>query len=1042
MFRLRRFYLDSIGVPENRFSDLMLDLTGLDGEPADSIVWLRNGAGKTTMLSLLLALILPARKDFLATRTKKRTLEDLVQGGDTAHVVAEWVDPNGHVLLTGAVYEWDGRVRPRDYNEGGKTKLRRSWWCVDPDPAIEGSTLDDLPFTLRTGGRYDRDRFRGHVRDLAARGVNAVVADQTLGEWHTALRERRFDPDLFRYFAEVNAAEGGIDGLFSGIDSPGAFVRYLLRFVADPQRSAPVRDLLAQTAVEIAKRPVYEAERDFCSDASPRVHTLGSAHTAVLVADAELDEVRRSAGSFKAALRVAEEAALLAKDTAEQRCRDLDDALTGQRNSVEGARRRRDHYRRVAADLLVSTSREAALRAGEAAQKAEDDVAAWAAVEELVALEVAQAELDANKDALEDAAEGALPLVGRLERAKARLAAALRAEVRGAEAVLFEDRGRLAVLEGEVERAGADERSAYQAVADLRSELHLTDQRISDFGRDHQALVEANVVDARERLEDAAERLRHGVERGRGEVERVQAECVAAAAELSTAEGVVAVARTHAGRASADYRVVAAEVERVRARATELGDRTRLRDLLQIDTVDLTTQGGDAVEALTRAVTAVDVEAVDVRARAAADERAVTALAADGLLPPRPEVARVLDLLRAAGTTAHPGWRYLAEHIPVVEHARYIAEQPEVVDGVIVYGDPHAAAARLDDEIDEVVVIAQASTLSERREPRVVVGPAAARHDHDAATAELTRRQSRYAELGARAAELAHSREADAAARAEIQAFVAELPDGGIRELEGRLAAAVDAQRVADEAESAAVAAFRDLRAQLDDLRQALGELRNVLSRNETQLPRVAGLAVQERDVIEPLRVRKAAIPGEQDRRRDQETDARDRQRRAAAQVTGLQTAITVLDGRRQQWKSRLDALPAPADELPASLEAAEAAVDVAAEQLRENFPEHELRAAVGRGEEAVRRRAQPWQARSRPVQVRAESLAAGPAGADLTSRIAAVADARSQSGAASQAQGEARAVLRSAEQAREATPPGRLRATDDAAAARDVTTH
>ena len=78
MFRLRRFYLDSCGVADNRFSNLMVDLTDMSGQPADAIVWLRNGAGKTTMLSLLLALILPDRRDFLATRTKHRYLEDLI----------------------------------------------------------------------------------------------------------------------------------------------------------------------------------------------------------------------------------------------------------------------------------------------------------------------------------------------------------------------------------------------------------------------------------------------------------------------------------------------------------------------------------------------------------------------------------------------------------------------------------------------------------------------------------------------------------------------------------------------------------------------------------------------------------------------------------------------------------------------------------------------------------------------------------------------------------------------------------------------------
>ncbi|KAA9163981.1 hypothetical protein FPZ12_008095 [Amycolatopsis acidicola] len=85
MYRLRRFSLDSIGVPDNRFSDLLVDLTDAEGAPADSIVWLRNGAGKTTMLSLLLALILPDRRDFLATRTKKSARSRIWSRAATPH---------------------------------------------------------------------------------------------------------------------------------------------------------------------------------------------------------------------------------------------------------------------------------------------------------------------------------------------------------------------------------------------------------------------------------------------------------------------------------------------------------------------------------------------------------------------------------------------------------------------------------------------------------------------------------------------------------------------------------------------------------------------------------------------------------------------------------------------------------------------------------------------------------------------------------------------------------------------------------------------
>jgi ABC-type molybdenum transport system ATPase subunit/photorepair protein PhrA len=55
MFKLRRIYLDSVGVTQNRFANLTIELTDTSGQPTDSLVLLSNGSGKTSLLSLLLA---------------------------------------------------------------------------------------------------------------------------------------------------------------------------------------------------------------------------------------------------------------------------------------------------------------------------------------------------------------------------------------------------------------------------------------------------------------------------------------------------------------------------------------------------------------------------------------------------------------------------------------------------------------------------------------------------------------------------------------------------------------------------------------------------------------------------------------------------------------------------------------------------------------------------------------------------------------------------------------------------------------------------
>ena len=89
MWQIRRIRLDHIGPAAARFLDVTLDFTDAQGHPLDTILWLRNGGGKSTVLSLVCALIRPHRRDFLATAATGKHLEDYVLGSDTAHVVVD-----------------------------------------------------------------------------------------------------------------------------------------------------------------------------------------------------------------------------------------------------------------------------------------------------------------------------------------------------------------------------------------------------------------------------------------------------------------------------------------------------------------------------------------------------------------------------------------------------------------------------------------------------------------------------------------------------------------------------------------------------------------------------------------------------------------------------------------------------------------------------------------------------------------------------------------------------------------------------------------
>src|ERR1700722_16255806 len=105
----------SIGEKSARFRELTLNFN-VDGDPVETVIWLPNGGGKSSLMSLKSAVVLPAARDFTGAgredgEKRPRRLDDYVSSGDTSHTVIDWVADNAsdllgsrHRLLTGAVY--------------------------------------------------------------------------------------------------------------------------------------------------------------------------------------------------------------------------------------------------------------------------------------------------------------------------------------------------------------------------------------------------------------------------------------------------------------------------------------------------------------------------------------------------------------------------------------------------------------------------------------------------------------------------------------------------------------------------------------------------------------------------------------------------------------------------------------------------------------------------------------------------------------------------------------------------------------------------
>jgi hypothetical protein len=154
MPRLGRLRLISIGHPNARFRDVTLDLRDATGRATDSTIWLRNGGGKSTLISLLFALVRPDQREFLGTKAdaKRRRLQDYVLVQDRAVVAAEWEldgQPGGSGeagaqparFITGVFYEWRGGASTDEGN------LRRLYFAGRAAPDV-GLGVDSLPLFI------------------------------------------------------------------------------------------------------------------------------------------------------------------------------------------------------------------------------------------------------------------------------------------------------------------------------------------------------------------------------------------------------------------------------------------------------------------------------------------------------------------------------------------------------------------------------------------------------------------------------------------------------------------------------------------------------------------------------------------------------------------------------------------------------------------------------------------------------------------------------------------------------------------------------
>ncbi|MFF2936498.1 hypothetical protein [Streptomyces mirabilis] len=1036
------------------------------------VLFLENGGGKSVLLKLIFSVMLPGHRNTLGGASSG-VLRKFLLADDCGHVALEWQHTlTGECVVVGKASEWRGRQVSND-----PRKFAEAWYSFRPGPGLSLDNLPVAEATAvrppveGASGAQGRRRTMKGFRDALTEAGKAyphleVHWEEIHDRWNEHLTDLGLDPELFRYQREMNADEGEAAGLFA-VKKDSDFTDLLLRAVTDTRDTDGLADLVGGFGNKLGRRAELIAERDFTAGS---VDLLGRI---VEAAEARARARDIHAGAERRTRTLARR--LSARGVRERvRAGELAQRVTAAAYAVTHAEGARERSALIAAELAYRHASLALAGAEKSAAAQKRELAdartlhsSWQAAE-LVLRHRAAADRSARvAAAILEAERDAAPALAARAKAAVDLVRALHRAADGAEALANEEEERSAGLQEVGETAYADSTAAATAAQRARSEVGHLRQRLSEVEQETTEAVRAGWLDdsapdadpARAALaasdaektavaawDTAREASRRASEHGReaasaesrAELTAARAADAATAAERAydgerrTAEALAgeerlaellslpgAAGTRHGGvpvpRAPGD---AAASTGHSKGGDTGLGARGTSADVWAETEGALTPEELDQYadelrELLDDGVVSAERQLFELRTAAADDARILGALGDGGLLPPGPDVLATVEYLGEHGIPALPGWRYLAQAVDPVDHARVLAARPELVDGVIITDpDTHARAREALAEAAllprSAVAVGTAAALlaptpaTDAGDGGVfLVPPNPAMHDEQAADEERqalrTRATERDEEIRVLAARLGKDREL----AARLASWRTGCPTGRLVEL---AAAARDARAFAEEAE-AELAEARTVRAEADEAAAEAAlvrdERQDAAQRARRAADALAGLAFRLRERAGwQVKVRELADEATESEARAQvcleRARAADEDRRAAQRAADdARRTARALRAERAEIAGAPDDVPEDAPETAkSSLPALREAYRAASQLYEKVGVGADLRAEQARAESDETAALAELDRLSNKVRTRAAQLLQAPDGSDGPSRQAAAARA------------------------------------------------
>ena len=696
MPKLARLRFVSIGHPNARMQDLTLNLCDQAGMPSDSTIWLRNGGGKSSILSLFFALLRPNRRDFLGSKAdaKQRRLENYVLTNDRSVVAAEWtLDATQGTLgfeedsanipryLTGVFYE---------FASGNKESLRRLFFSVRVSDAVEETLLPSIPIYMTTpeGGRVRRTlmSFRQcwhQLRDEHPGLQFYCTENQT--EWSDKLQSAGLDPGVFGYQLIMNSREGGADELFR-FNSPDDFIDFLLELTVDPTHADGITENLETYRKQLQRRK-HELLPDLnlSTGLVERLTPLVELHERRLRTIEEANRLTDLHTQIRGSI-LAHTVAFSAQETA------MAEEIRALRNQWNDTDKKILRDKAIAitvamrlAEREVNRARRQVEELTESVEQARREETLWKAAYPYRDYMIAQKDADDYRERISGSKDDRQPLLEKISAVASDYVAAMKHQVD----TLKSERDSIRLKYDEYEEssrtldieAGKIEREAYALESESKSYLKNIEERHSKFD----SLKKLGILLENETPSEALTRTETNLKNRKSKLRSLERSREGnAALEDDYARQILDLQKSTADK-QAEIKTLERDYQKGIESKEKLESDVQFLSMLELSDIDLDEITDDTAAVLQRRASEMQETAARLRTEAASLERARVHISERGLMPPTVEVEALLKFLESK-SSAKSGWSYLNEHYEnnPDERIRLVRAYPAIAQGIIV----------------------------------------------------------------------------------------------------------------------------------------------------------------------------------------------------------------------------------------------------------------------------------------------------------------------------------------------------------------------